>query len=178
MEKSSLSSQNFNQSLVKILSIHKTNWIKKKKAKETKCDRRRLREIVKDFAKMEERLKRFRGRSGKTLWKVNSDQHFFIHSLTSEETPALNPILSRCKWSPFVFCWVYEARPLCWHYSSNYKWSLSLISRSFFPISSLRCKRFINWLWDCAINYIIFRVATDIFSFFLFFLLAIFVSSQ
>lgn len=27
MEKSSLSSQNFNQSLVKILSIHKTNWI-------------------------------------------------------------------------------------------------------------------------------------------------------
>lgn len=36
MEKSSLSSQNFNQSVVKILSIYKTNWIEKKNKRERK----------------------------------------------------------------------------------------------------------------------------------------------
>ena len=68
MEKSSLSSQNFNQSVVKILSIHKTNWIKKKKekkkrkAKGKKCDRRRLREIVRTLQRWRRgRLKRFGG---------------------------------------------------------------------------------------------------------------------
>lgn len=60
MEKSSLSSQNFNQSVVKILSIHKTNWIKKEKAKGKKCDRRRLREILRTLQRWRRgRLKRF-----------------------------------------------------------------------------------------------------------------------
>lgn len=62
IEKSSLSSQNFNQNVVKILSIHKTNFKKKRESKrKKKCDRRRLREIVRTLQRWRRgRLKRFR----------------------------------------------------------------------------------------------------------------------
>lgn len=55
MEKSSLSSQNFNQSVVKILSIHKTNLKEKEKAKGKKMWQEKVDRNSKDFAKMEER---------------------------------------------------------------------------------------------------------------------------
>lgn len=64
----------------------------------------------KDFVKMEERLE-VRGRSGETLWEVNSDQHFFIHSLTSEENV---PIIQSCAVvNSTCFCVSHsEAKPL------------------------------------------------------------------
>lgn len=135
MEKSSLSSQNFNQSLVKILSIHKTNWTNKEKAKE-KCDRRRLREIVRTLQRWRIGLK-VQGRSGRTLWEVNSDQHFFIHSLTSV------PIIQSCPVVNEAFDVFVKLTEL----AQFTKWFSSLIWRSIFIIASLNLKRFINCLW-------------------------------
>lgn len=132
MEKSSLSSQNFNQSVVKILSIHKTNWINKDKAKEKKMWQKKVERNSKDFAKMEERLKGSgAGQERRGKWiRINISSS--IAWLLRKKCP-YNPILSCCKWS---FCWLcithFEAEPLNWHYSSNCKWSLSLIWRTFF----------------------------------------------
>lgn len=155
MEKPSLSSQNFNQSLVKILSIHKTNWKKKRKQRK-KMWQEKVERNSKDFAKMEERLKRFGAgqerRCGKWIRINNSSS---IAWLLRKNVPLIQSCHA-VNGAYLYFCYFcvthFEAKPLSWHYSSNCKWSLSLIWRSFsFSVVSLSLMTFIICLWDCTV---------------------------
>lgn len=126
----------------------------------------------KDFAKMEERLKRFRAgqerRCGKWIRiNISSSIAWLLRKNVPliQSCPAVNG-------AHLYFCCLcvthFEAKPLSWHYSSNCKWSFSPSDNPFslLSIASFSLKRFINCLWDWTVylclNYIIFREATDV----------------
>lgn len=138
MEKSSLSCQNFNQRVVKILSSHKTNWIKtkKRKQKKKKMWQEKVERNCKGLCKDGGEAKRFRAgqerRCGKWIRiNISSSIAWLLRKSIPiiQSRPAVNVSL-------MYFCWFFwggfKAKPLSWSYSSNCKWCCSLIWRFFF----------------------------------------------